>query len=166
MTADEPSHLAAANRYWLGNDVLLPSDTPPLMHMVSGRVPRLMGAPVHDTDGWRRRPRVGLMLVAAAALEPTIVGHAGKPSGSPTACAARRSSRAGTSKASISLVASRALKHPAHDRAPGEIQLTPHCFPGQFRVAGLQQLADPRGRQHLYELLRNAGLIKAEGVAG
>jgi 4-amino-4-deoxy-L-arabinose transferase-like glycosyltransferase len=56
MTADEPSHFAAAYQYWLGNDVLRPSDTPPLTRIISGWVPCLLDAPVpRDTDGWRRR---------------------------------------------------------------------------------------------------------------
>ena len=125
MTADEPSHFAAAYQYWLGNDVLRPSDTPPLTRIISGWVPRLLAAPLRrDTDGWRRRdayqigaetlsaldpaparrllfltrlpflvfplgivflvwhwgrtlfgPWVSLVLAAAAALEPTILGH-------------------------------------------------------------------------------------------
>lgn len=56
LTADEPSHLAAAQQYWLGNDVLQPSDTPPLMRIVSGWVPVLLGAPVDRTASeWTER---------------------------------------------------------------------------------------------------------------
>ncbi|MBZ5610305.1 MAG: hypothetical protein LAP38_18740 [Acidobacteriia bacterium] len=45
VTADEPSHLTASYMYWLGRDVLYPSDTPPLMRMLVGWVPRALGAP-------------------------------------------------------------------------------------------------------------------------
>jgi hypothetical protein len=45
LTVDEPSHFAAGYMYWLGDDVLIPADTPPLTRIVSGWVPRAMGAP-------------------------------------------------------------------------------------------------------------------------
>jgi len=35
LTIDEPSHFAAAYMYWLGEDVLQPSDTPPLTRAIS-----------------------------------------------------------------------------------------------------------------------------------
>ncbi|HYM13046.1 MAG TPA: glycosyltransferase family 39 protein [Bryobacterales bacterium] len=54
VTFDEPSHLAAGYMYWRGQDVLSPSDTPPLMRIVSGWVPRALHAPLRqDTFGWR-----------------------------------------------------------------------------------------------------------------
>jgi hypothetical protein len=70
MTADEPSHFAAGYQYWLGNDVLLPSDTPPLTRMISGWVPRLLAAPVpRDTDGWRRRDAYQIGAETFSALD-------------------------------------------------------------------------------------------------
>jgi hypothetical protein len=61
LTADEPSHLAAAQQYWLGNDVLEPSDTPPLMRIVSGWIPVLLRAPVnHGTNAWATRDAYGI----------------------------------------------------------------------------------------------------------
>ncbi len=54
VTFDEPSHLAAGYMYWRGQDVLFPSDTPPLMRIVSGWAPRLLHAPLRqDTPAWR-----------------------------------------------------------------------------------------------------------------
>jgi hypothetical protein len=54
VTFDEPSHLAAAYMYWRGRDVLLPSDSPPLMRIISGWAPRLMRAPLReDTRAWQ-----------------------------------------------------------------------------------------------------------------
>ncbi len=54
MTADEPSHLASAYAWWQNSDVLYPSDTPPLMRIISGWVPIAMGIPMRrDTDAWR-----------------------------------------------------------------------------------------------------------------
>lgn len=54
MTADEPSHLAAAYAWWMGDDVLYPSDTPPLMRIMSGWVPRVMEIPVdRNAESWR-----------------------------------------------------------------------------------------------------------------
>ncbi len=44
LTVDEPSHFAAAYAYWLGEDILIPADTPPLSRMIGGWVPRVMGA--------------------------------------------------------------------------------------------------------------------------
>lgn len=70
MTADEPSHFAAAYQYWLGNDVLRPSDTPPLMRIVSGWVPCLLAAPLRrDTDGWRRRDAYQIGAETFSALD-------------------------------------------------------------------------------------------------
>jgi hypothetical protein len=54
LTFDEPSHLAASYTYWRGHDVLRPSDTPPLMRIVSGWIPLLLHAPLRqDTEAWR-----------------------------------------------------------------------------------------------------------------
>jgi hypothetical protein len=56
LTVDETSHFAAAYMYWLGQDVLLPPDAPPLTRAISGWVPRLLGAPhPRATNGWRER---------------------------------------------------------------------------------------------------------------
>lgn len=56
VTIDEPSHFAAGYMYWLGEDVLQPSDTPPLTRIISGWVPRLMHAPSpRSTKGWAER---------------------------------------------------------------------------------------------------------------
>ena len=51
LTADEPSHLAASYAWWQGSDVLRPSDTPPLMRIVSGWVPRVMRIPFRRDTG-------------------------------------------------------------------------------------------------------------------
>jgi hypothetical protein len=72
MTADEPSHLAASCAWWMGADVLRPSDTPPLTRMISGWVPRAMGIRLRrDTAEWRSRNAydVGARLIGG--LEPT-----------------------------------------------------------------------------------------------
>lgn len=53
VTFDEPSHLAAGYMYWLGQDVLHPSDTPPLMRILSGWIPHVMGVAV-KRDTWTR----------------------------------------------------------------------------------------------------------------
>jgi hypothetical protein len=45
LTVDEPSHFAAAYMYWLGQDELLPPDTPPLTRIICGWVPLLRHAP-------------------------------------------------------------------------------------------------------------------------
>jgi 4-amino-4-deoxy-L-arabinose transferase-like glycosyltransferase len=45
LTIDEPSHFAAAYMYWLGQDVLVPADSPPLTRMIAGWVPLLRNAP-------------------------------------------------------------------------------------------------------------------------
>jgi hypothetical protein len=45
FTYDEPSHLAAGYMYWTGNDVLYPSDAPPLTRIVSGWAARLTARP-------------------------------------------------------------------------------------------------------------------------
>jgi len=56
MTADEGSHLTAGYMYWLGHDELFPSDTPPLMRIISGWIPRLTGAPSPLKDPhWRTK---------------------------------------------------------------------------------------------------------------
>src|SRR5215475_1100034 len=70
MTADEPSHLAAAQQYWLGNDVLDPSDTPPLMRMISGWVPVLLDAPVdRRSRDWSERNAYGIGARTIHALD-------------------------------------------------------------------------------------------------
>jgi hypothetical protein len=72
MTADEPSHLAASYAWWLGADVLQPSDTPPLTRIISGWVPRAMGIPLRrDTVEWRSRNAYDIGARLIAALEPT-----------------------------------------------------------------------------------------------
>jgi Dolichyl-phosphate-mannose-protein mannosyltransferase len=56
LTTDEPSHFAAAYMYWLGEDVLVPADTPPLTRTISGWVPRILGAQnPHGSKYWERR---------------------------------------------------------------------------------------------------------------
>jgi hypothetical protein len=56
LTVDETSHFAAAYMYWLGQDVLLPADAPPLTRAICGWVPRLLGAPhPRTTNGWQER---------------------------------------------------------------------------------------------------------------
>ena len=45
FTYDEPSHMAAGYMYWTGNDVLYPSDTPPLTRMLTGWAVRLVAKP-------------------------------------------------------------------------------------------------------------------------
>ena len=45
FTYDEPSHLAAGYMYWSGDDVLYPSDTPPLTRMLTGWAARLTARP-------------------------------------------------------------------------------------------------------------------------
>ncbi|MDQ6663002.1 MAG: glycosyltransferase family 39 protein [Acidobacteriota bacterium] len=56
LTIDEPSHFAAAYMYWLGEDVLQPSDTPPLTRIISGWVPRILSASSpRGTRGWAER---------------------------------------------------------------------------------------------------------------
>jgi F0F1-type ATP synthase assembly protein I len=45
LAGDEPSHFAAGYLYWLGEDVLVPADTPPLTRMISGWVARVRRAP-------------------------------------------------------------------------------------------------------------------------
>jgi hypothetical protein len=56
LTVDETSHFAAAYMYWLGEDVLLPADAPPLTRAICGWVPRVLHAPQpRDTNGWNRR---------------------------------------------------------------------------------------------------------------
>ena len=56
LTVDETSHFAAAYAYWLGEDVLQPSDAPPLTRAICGWVPRLLRAPsLRDTNGWKDR---------------------------------------------------------------------------------------------------------------
>ena len=45
LTVDEPSHFAAGYMYWLGEDVLLPADTPPLTRILSGWVAHVLDAP-------------------------------------------------------------------------------------------------------------------------
>ena len=45
FTYDEPSHMAAGYMYWTGNDVLYPSDTPPLTRMLTGWASRLVAKP-------------------------------------------------------------------------------------------------------------------------
>jgi hypothetical protein len=56
LTVDETSHFAAAYMYWLGEDVLLPADAPPLTRAICGWVPRVLGAPhPRDTNGWKER---------------------------------------------------------------------------------------------------------------
>jgi 4-amino-4-deoxy-L-arabinose transferase-like glycosyltransferase len=61
LTADEPSHFAAAQQYWLGNDVLEPSDTPPLMRILCGWIPVAMSAPVdRQSRAWAERDAYGI----------------------------------------------------------------------------------------------------------
>jgi hypothetical protein len=56
LTVDETSHFAAAYAYWLGEDVLQPSDAPPLTRAISGWVPRVLRAPSpRETNGWKER---------------------------------------------------------------------------------------------------------------
>lgn len=45
LTIDEPSHFAAAYMYWLGQDILVPADAPPLTRIIAGWVPLLRHAP-------------------------------------------------------------------------------------------------------------------------
>lgn len=56
LTVDETSHFAAAYAYWLGEDVLLPADAPPLTRAICGWVPRVLRAPSPlDSQGWNAR---------------------------------------------------------------------------------------------------------------
>lgn len=56
LTQDEPSHFAAAYMYWLGEDVLEPSDAPPLTRAISGWVPVILHAPnPRETKYWEKR---------------------------------------------------------------------------------------------------------------
>ena len=50
LTIDEPSHFAAAYMYWLGQDILVPADAPPLTRIIAG-----MGTP---TKACARSPAV------------------------------------------------------------------------------------------------------------
>jgi hypothetical protein len=68
MTADEPSHLAAACAWWEGTDTLNPSDTPPLMRIISGWAPRAMGIRLdRNSEEWKSRDayRIGAVMVSA-----------------------------------------------------------------------------------------------------
>ena len=56
LTVDETSHFAAAYSYWLGEDVLLPADAPPLTRAICGWIPRILHAPSpRSTAGWMDR---------------------------------------------------------------------------------------------------------------
>src|SRR5947199_44876 len=56
LTVDETSHFAAAYMYWLGEDVLLPADAPPLTRAICGWVPRLLrAANPREAAGWNDR---------------------------------------------------------------------------------------------------------------
>ena len=71
MTADEPSHLAAGYAWWLGSDVLQPSDTPPLTRIVSGWVPRAMRIAVRrDSAAWRDRDAYSIGADMVGDLSP------------------------------------------------------------------------------------------------
>jgi hypothetical protein len=48
LTTDEPSHFAAGYAYWLGKDLLVPPDTPPLTRIISGWIPVILRAPKPD----------------------------------------------------------------------------------------------------------------------
>ena len=50
LSVDEPSHLLSARLYWQGADNLQPRDMPPLIKIVGGWVPALMGVPDMRTD--------------------------------------------------------------------------------------------------------------------
>ena len=72
LTADEPSHFAAGYMYWLGEDVLLPADTPPLACIIGGWVPRLLGAPdPRQSRHWDSRDayRIGIGILAGVSWE-------------------------------------------------------------------------------------------------
>ncbi len=72
LTADEPSHLAASYAWWVGSDVLLPSDTPPLMRIISGWVPRVMRIPLRrDTEMWRNRSAYDIGATTVSSLSPS-----------------------------------------------------------------------------------------------
>ncbi|MCX6627472.1 MAG: glycosyltransferase family 39 protein [Candidatus Solibacter sp.] len=71
LTADEPSHIAASYAWWVGADVLLPSDTPPLMRIISGWVPRAMRIPFHrETELWRNRSAYEIGATTISSLNP------------------------------------------------------------------------------------------------
>lgn len=71
LTADEPSHLAASYAWWVGSDVLLPSDTPPLMRIISGWVPCVMRIPVRrDAEVWRNRNAYDIGARTVSGLNP------------------------------------------------------------------------------------------------
>ncbi len=54
ITFDEPSHLAAGAMYWQRQDTLHPSDTPPLMRLISGWAPHALGIPLPvDSEAWK-----------------------------------------------------------------------------------------------------------------
>ncbi len=55
VTVDEPSHLVSSYLYWDGRDTLKPADMPPLIKIVGGWVPHLVGLPLHPRDHpvWR-----------------------------------------------------------------------------------------------------------------
>src|SRR5262249_17915460 len=56
LTVDEPSHFAAAYSYWLGQDILVPPDTPPLTRIICGWVPLLRHAPdPRQSEPWKAR---------------------------------------------------------------------------------------------------------------
>jgi hypothetical protein len=46
VTIDEPAHMLSASLYWRGADNLQPRDMPPLIKIVGGWVPALLGLPV------------------------------------------------------------------------------------------------------------------------
>ncbi len=51
ITVDEPIHLLSSYLYWRGAEPLQPSDMPPLIKIIGGWVPRLLGLPVPSDLG-------------------------------------------------------------------------------------------------------------------
>ena len=71
LTVDETSHFAAAYSYWLGEDVLQPTDAPPITRAICGWVPRLLGAPrPQSTKAWVDRDAY---MIGAEILDRTDI---------------------------------------------------------------------------------------------
>ncbi len=63
VTVDEPSHLVSSYFYWHGQDDLKPRDMPPVIKIVGGWVPRLLGLPIpYDHPSWESQHEWSISL--------------------------------------------------------------------------------------------------------
>ncbi len=74
VTVDEPSHVLSAKLYWEGRDRLQPQDMPPVIKIVGGWVPHLLGIPLTpDHQIWKTGHEWPISTAMMEAFRPSEI---------------------------------------------------------------------------------------------